>query len=478
VRWGIYCRLSYVRHGREEHAEAGLGRQEEACRALVLAKGGEVVEVYADEGLSAYQPGVRRPDFERCLNDLDVRHIDGLAAFKLDRLVRSHEDLSRLWSVIQRSGGALAAVHDSIDTSTPAGEFMVRTIVGLARMESANIGLRVSNQREQAARHGRPGYGGTRPYGYQLDKVTVDPLEAAVLQDAAVRLLAGDSLRQVARSLNEQGETTSTGKPWTPALLRQILQRPRIAGLREHKGVIVADATWPAILHRQTWEELRSLFANPGRRSQVGRPRLFLLVGGLARCGAPGTQTIGPHEGVCGRPLVSGSRGDGRGGDGRLYRCAPRPKGCGGVSIARDALEDIALEMLAKALAGDGVEKALAATAGSLDADLGAQLHRDDQKLKNLARMWARDAISEPEYLEARAEVADRMKRTDRRLAGLAGKGPLAALPRGLTPERMRAHLDGLSLDRQRAVADAVLHAVVVQPGRVAAKRVKPVWKA
>jgi site-specific DNA recombinase len=481
MRWGVYCRLSYVRTGREDHAEAGMTRQEEACRALVLAKGGEVVEVYPDEGLSAYQPGVRRPEFERALNDLEAGHIHGLVAFKLDRLVRSHEDLSRLWAVIQQTGATLACVHDSVDTSSPQGEFVLRMTVGLARMESANLGLRVAAQREQLARKGQPGYGGSRPYGYQVDRITVDETEAAVLRDAAARLREGESLRQVSRDLNAEGETTSTGKPWSPALLRQILSRPRIAGLREHKGIVVADATWPAILDRSTWEELRALFANPGRRSQIGRPRIFLLVGGLGRCGAPGTQTIGPIEGVCGKPLISGRRGDARPrpGDGRRYLCAPRSAGgCGGVSIDRAALEDVALEMLAKALAGPGVEKALAATAGSLDQDLGAQLARDTEKLRELARMWGRDAISEPEYLEARAEIADRMKRTERRLATRAGKGPLAALPRGLTTEAMRGHLDGLSLDRQRAIADAVLVAVVVRPGRVAADRVKPVWKA
>ena len=479
MRWGVYARLSYVRTGREDQAEAGLERQEDACRALVLAKGGEVVEVYPDEGLSAFQRGVVRPAFERALADLEAGHIEGLAAWKLDRLVRSHEDLSRLWEVVQATGATLACVHDSVDTSSPQGEFVLRMTVGLARMESANLGLRVAAQREQLARQGRPGYGGTRPYGYQLDRVTVVEAEALVLRDAARRLLAGESLRQVARDLNGAGERTTTGKEWSPALLRQILARPRVAGLREHRGTVVADAGWPPILDRTTWEELRALFASPGRRSQIGRPRVYLLVGGLGRCGAPGEVTIGPEEGICGLPLISGTRTDKRPGDGRRYLCAPRTNGgCGGVSIDRAALEDVALEAMAKALAGPGVEKALAASAGSLDADLGAQLARDQAKLRELARMFARDAIGEPEWLEARAEVADRIRRTERRLATRAGRGPLASLPRGLTIEAMRAHLDELSLERQRAVADAILEAVVVRPGRVAADRIRFVWKA
>lgn len=481
MRWGVYCRLSYVRTGRQDQAEAGMTRQEDACRALVLAKDGEVAEVYPDEGLSAFQPGVRRPAFERALTDLEAGHIQGLVAFKLDRLVRSHEDLSRLWEVIQRTGATLACVHDSVDTSSPQGEFVLRMTVGLARMESANLGLRVAAQREQLARKGQPGYGGTRPYAYQVDRITVVEAEAAVLRDAARRLLDGESLRQVCRDLNGEGEVTTTGKPWTPALLRQALSRPRVAGLREHKGVVVADAVWPPILDRTVWEQLRELFANPGRRSQVGRPRVFLLVGGLARCGAPGHDTIGPLEGICGLPLISGRRHDRqpRPGDGRRYLCAPRTAGgCGKIVIDRVALEDVALEALAKALAGPGVEKALAATAGDLDQDLGAQLARAQAKRRDLARRWARDAIEDDEYEAARVEVTDQIRRLERRLATRAGKGPLAGLPRGLTTEAMRGHLDGLSLDRQRAIADAILVAVVVRPGRVAADRVEYVWRA
>jgi hypothetical protein len=184
---------------------------------------------------------------------------------------------------------------------------------------------------------------------------------------------------------------------------------------------------------------------------------------------------------VCGKPLISGRRSDHapRPGDGRRYLCAPRSAGgCGGISIDRAALEDVALEAMAKALAGPGVEKALQATAGDLDQDLGAQLARAQAKRRDLARRWVRDAIEEDEYEAARAEITDQIRRLERRLATRAGKGPLATLPRGLSVEAMRGHLDGLSLDRQRAIADAILTAVLVRPGRVAADRVTYVWKA
>jgi site-specific DNA recombinase len=470
TRWGIYRRQSHVSSAEKIGAssprvQAAFERQEAACRDLVASKGGTVVAVYSDEGIGAYKKTVR-PDFECILNDLEVGYIEGLAAWKLDRLTRNQEDLSRLWDVIQKSGAVLACVHDAVDTSTPAGEFAVRTTVDLAGMESANLGLRVAAQREQAARAGRPGYGGTRPYGYEADKRTIVPVEAAVARDAAMRLLAGQSLRSVAHLLNLEGKQTTTGKPWSPALLRQMLSRPRMAGLREHKGAILGKADWPAILDCGTWEQLRQLFAHPGRRSQVGRPRLFMLVGGLARCGAPGTVTIGDITGICGRPLISGRRTDPRGErDGRRYLCAPTTAGgCGRVSVDRGYLEDAVSDALAKALATPGLDRALAASAPNVDTALAQQIGADNDKLVELGLMWARNQIGTPECLAARQEIKERIIRNSRRLANLAAKGPLAALEHKDDVTDMRAQLDRLDLDRLRAVADAVLEAVIVYP--------------
>jgi DNA invertase Pin-like site-specific DNA recombinase len=487
MRWGIYCRLSHVaRDERDElRSEAAIERQEDACRAMIAARDpkAEVVCIYSDEGLSAFKRIVR-PEFDRALNDLDCGHIDALAAFKVDRLCRSHEDLGRLWDVIQRSGGVLAAVHDTIDTSTPAGESMLRTVVGLARMESANIGLRVAAQREQAARKGVPGYGGPRPWCFEADKVTVVAAEAAVVRDAARRLLAGESLRGVASSMNAEGHRTTTGKLWTHVRLREALSRPRMAGLREHNGVVVFEDAWPAVLDRDTWEQLRALF--DGRRRLVGRPRTFLLVGGPARCGAPGADTIGDVEGICGRPLVSGRRGDDKS-NARRYLCPPTTGGgCGGVTIVKDALEDLVRDAVISGLAGPGLARALAATATDADAELGRGLAEDEEMLRNLALMRARKEIGPDEWLIMRGEVEGRIVRTRRRLANLADKGVLASLPqdpgdRERHKKLLRAEWEKATLDRRRAIAEAVLLAVVVHPmagrGRKPIDRVTLAWK-
>jgi site-specific DNA recombinase len=102
--WGIYARLSDDK-GAEQTATA---RQIADCRRLAADRGWAVAEahVYEDVDLSAFKQ-VRRPEFERLLEDLDAGLLAGVICWKLDRLTRSHRDFERLWEIIERRGAKL-----------------------------------------------------------------------------------------------------------------------------------------------------------------------------------------------------------------------------------------------------------------------------------------------------------------------------------------------------------------------------------
>ena len=55
------------------------------------------------------------------------------------------------------------------------------------------------------------------------------------------RCLAGESVRSLAMWLDESGVRTVNGKPWRTTTVRAVLRSGRIAGLREHRGEIVAE---------------------------------------------------------------------------------------------------------------------------------------------------------------------------------------------------------------------------------------------
>jgi site-specific DNA recombinase len=164
-----------------------------------------------DEGISGYS-GALRPEFERLLSDLDERTIDTVVCWQLDRLCRNHRDFQRLWDVCERRGARLVSLHEMFDSSTPVGEFTIRMLIGMAKMESDNISVRVKRALEALRQSGRLHTGGARPFGYTWTGEQV-PGEAKATQWAAEQIIAGRSLSAVTNELSRDGVTGTRGKP-------------------------------------------------------------------------------------------------------------------------------------------------------------------------------------------------------------------------------------------------------------------------
>jgi DNA invertase Pin-like site-specific DNA recombinase len=90
--------------------------QEVADRA-----GWEVVAVYQDEGVSGTTGRDRRPQFDAMLKAATRRKFDMIAAWSLDRLGRSLQDLVAFLSELRASGTDLFLHKQALDTSTAAG---------------------------------------------------------------------------------------------------------------------------------------------------------------------------------------------------------------------------------------------------------------------------------------------------------------------------------------------------------------------
>src|SRR5262245_15242499 len=174
------------------------------------------------------------------------------------RAGRQPRELESFIDLCQRLGLTnVASVSGDIDLTTAEGQFQARILGAVAKKESDDKSRRIRRKHLEIAAEGRVSGGGSRPYGYEADKVTIRPAEAAVVTECAQRLLAGEPVRSIAQRLNEQGVPTSTGGEWSPQSLRRILASPRISGQRAHHGEIVADAEWPAIISAEDGAKIR-----------------------------------------------------------------------------------------------------------------------------------------------------------------------------------------------------------------------------
>lgn len=276
----IYVRLSQDREG----AGLGVSRQSEDCQELAKSLGWDVEDIVVDNDLSA--AGKKpRPGYLAMLARMQAGEISRVVAWHTDRLHRSPIELEAYVTASEEHQIVTRTVKaGELDLSTPAGRMVARVHCAIARHEIEHKAERQKRAELQRAQSGGARVAGLRAYGYGPDRATIVPSEAAIIREAASRLLAGDSLRGICADLNSREVSTVTGTPWHPTVLREMLRRPRLAGLSSYRGEVVGQGRWQPILDEPTWRGLCELL-NDATRRQGTTARRHLLTG-LAVCHA------------------------------------------------------------------------------------------------------------------------------------------------------------------------------------------------
>ena len=103
----------------------------------------EIVAVFRDDGISGAKGRDGRPGLDRLLKAAVRREFDGIAAWSVDRLGRSLQDLLAALGEIRAAGADLYLHKQSLDTSTPAGNAMFQMLGVFAEFEASIIHQRV-----------------------------------------------------------------------------------------------------------------------------------------------------------------------------------------------------------------------------------------------------------------------------------------------------------------------------------------------
>jgi DNA invertase Pin-like site-specific DNA recombinase len=458
----VYARISSDPDG----LAAGVTRQIEDCRAFAERRCWPVADVYVDNDTSAYS-GRRRPEYERMLDDLAAGIRDGVIVYHLDRLHRRPRELEDFLDLCDRAGiRDLACVTGEIDLGTHDGRFHARILGAVARKESDDKSRRLIRKHLELAQAGKVSGGGTRPYGYAKDRITIIPDEAAIIKEMAERLLAGDSLRSIAANLNDRAVPTVTQREWTTHSVRQLLYSARISGQRERLSEIISKAAWPAIIKPAHTTRIRALLNDPARRTN--RVARKYLLAGLLRCGK------------CGTTMVSRPRSDGRG----RYVCTRDPgrDGCGGTFILAEEVDAFIADAVIHRLDTPRLAASMRRR-GNDDpavASLIEALDRDQEQLDKIATSYGQKEITHREWLAARAPIQARIKAAN---ATLNRRQRTTALTGLLDrPEGVAEAYAALPLARQQAVIKAVLDRADIGPAvrgrnRFDPHRISPVWR-
>jgi site-specific DNA recombinase len=457
----IYARISDDREG----LALGVSRQVEDCRRLAEQRGWPVVEAYVDNDVSAWR-GRSRPEYRRMLEDVKAGTVDAVVVWALDRLHRAPRELEEFFEICDAAGvTALASVSGDVDLGTHDGRFLARILGAVARKESDDKSRRITRKHEELAQAGKISGGGTRPFGFDDDRRTVREPEAVIIREVVQRILAGDGIRTLCADLDRRGVHPVQAERWHPRALHRMAMSARIAGLREHRGVIVGTAEWPAIISAEDSAKVRALLGDE-RRKQTREPRRYLLAG-MLRCGK------------CGATLVSRARQDRT----PRYVCAKGVgfSGCNGCMILAEPVEAWITEAVLYRLDSPQLAKALRDGDRSTEADNFARaLEEDLAQLDELGSAYGAKQITMPEWLAARRPIEERIERARKRLSRMTGTNALDGFVGH--SEHLRSVWNELPLSRKRAIIAAVMDHAVIGAGvrgrnRFDPERIQPAWR-
>jgi DNA invertase Pin-like site-specific DNA recombinase len=176
VRDALYLRVSTDGQTTEN--------QQRELEAAAARAGWQIVATFADNGVSGTKGRDKRPAFDKLHRAIARREIDIVAAWSVDRLGRSLQDLVAFLDELRAVGCHLYLHQQGIDTTTPAGRALFQMLGVFAEFERAIIVERVkagiARARTEGKHLGRP----------RINGETERAIRAALAEGKGIRRVA------------------------------------------------------------------------------------------------------------------------------------------------------------------------------------------------------------------------------------------------------------------------------------------------
>jgi site-specific DNA recombinase len=220
--------LGYIRVSTDEQAERGLGleSQRQRIRAYCEMKGLHLATVFEDPGLSGGKPLGSRSAGGRLLAEAR-RTKPVVVVARLDRLFRSVADAAQTICEFDRHGIELVAISEGFDMTNPYGRAMAQMASVFAELERAMI-----RERTRAAMKVKRGrkerISGHEPYGWDFGpkgKLVENAKEQKICAWILKLHKRGESLRGIAKRLNDRGIEPKRATQWLHSSVLRIVKR-------------------------------------------------------------------------------------------------------------------------------------------------------------------------------------------------------------------------------------------------------------
>lgn len=242
-----YIRVSTLAQVKEGES---IDTQRKSIEAFVKKENIELVQIYADEGISG--GSVRnRHGLLQCLKDGLNGKFSVIIIYRLSRFGRNALELLNNYKELQRAGIQLRSISEGIDFSTKYGEAMLGLLAVIAQLERDINRETMLENRIARAQRGVP-TAGMMPYGRRFDREKgvweLNEEKANIIRQAAKDYLDGIPMKVLARKYGMRDNNLriilgqKSGDTWTVRfkdaepityIIPRILPDETIARLRQ-----------------------------------------------------------------------------------------------------------------------------------------------------------------------------------------------------------------------------------------------------
>ena len=233
-----YCRVSTE----NQKDEGTIDIQRHALKEYADANGYELVKVFEDEGVSGgLEDRAGLAELFNFLEDEANKDIEAVLIFKLDRLARDLIIQENLLKDFEKKGVRLISTKETdLDSKEPTRVFIRQVLGGVSQYEKGLIAMRLTAGRKSKIKFKNKYAGGGVALGYETidrDLVINEKQAETIRQIFKMKRYGKKGLREIARTLNEQGVATARGGEWHAGTIKYILANPLYKGNMIYSGI-------------------------------------------------------------------------------------------------------------------------------------------------------------------------------------------------------------------------------------------------
>lgn len=332
----------YARYSSQNQTEQSIDGQLRECKEFAEHNDIQIINTYIDRAVSGTS-AEHRTAFQKMIADSRSKQFQAVLVYKLDRFARNRYDSAIYKSKLKKNGVKVLSAKENI-TDSPEGIILEGLLESMDEYYSAELSRKSKRGIREGVIKGH-NMGGNPLYGYKREnkQLIINEATAPAVKQAFEMYATGNhTLSEIARTLNEQGYRSNSGRPLELWHISQMLHNDKYTGTHYIDGIAEPETCQP-IIDAELYEKVQILLEQSAHKARDRRTGHVYALTGLTRCGYCG-------QAVCGTSAIRHGKRY------YYYHCHNDRKCHEAKAFTADKLEQVVVDALQEYLTQDKID--------------------------------------------------------------------------------------------------------------------------